>query len=470
MWYQAASHLDNALSPRKTKELNPNSHAHSPRRDSVHRHPKLSSPSADRSISRNRAQDNSIRNVLAGRIMGEDSTQQPASAHDPFIGDPTLSPSLQWQHSFQKSNLGRGDITMLHRGSLSSEDLSMPNNSRFSPPSNTDRVQMLAQPSQPSSSHGVQMTDYSRPHSLTRARSHVMPDTSRPPSVFSRASSRKISAWEQALSGVGPLPQTRAQEVEAALYETTGDRSNTTKMHPAQRATGTKIQSSDCFGEDVGISSPQWNGIVEANAPIDITVSPLPAMNLYPVAKDGGDLIDSGRPRVVSSTTRELPLSATLVSSGGGTEPHPISRKSTPNEFESKDLTSETHAVIRKMPSSNVKSRKEGRTSDIGLALPSNEANQRFPTSTSDPNKENIQSNNETHTPRSGKKRRRISETVESDMLLKTRTESGKRLSLKICNAEMKGSSPPKHNDMDDLTSEGIVTRLPLDHLEENVI
>ncbi|KAL9100270.1 MAG: hypothetical protein Q9163_004330 [Psora crenata] len=461
MWYQAALQFDNALSPHRAKEVEPDSHAHSPRKPGRIRSGLASSNEAHHVLNNNTVDSGTVRRFP--NTSANLRAKQPMHLADPFIGD--LKPVdgrpssfLQWHKDSERSHSCSAEIARRDGSTVSSSDhdQSMPDYSR---------------PLSPTSLRSVQMLDYSRQPSFTNGRSRAMPDSSREPSLRSRVSSRQISGWEQALSGFGPLPVSMVQEAEQARLVPTSTHPAEDSITPDPRIPSIEEHMSGFFEEGIAAYGPERVkvncNLAFVNTRASSVADTPPAGTRSSAAKEARNLSYSGKARVVSITTRDSPPSVAQPAPQDSAASH----RSVSGRSEKKDIfTPNTPPAIKKLPSDNVKSRKEGRVSGIGLEVPRVDQCKASPDSVSDANKENIHASVDADTPRGDSKRRRISNDIESNATLKVNLDSSREVGMNASGDGSTENSPAKHNDIDYLTTEGVVTRTAFDELDENIL
>ncbi|KAL9129778.1 MAG: hypothetical protein Q9217_001854 [Psora testacea] len=466
MWCQAAPQFDNALSPCKAKEVYPDSHAHSPRREPSQSRCGITPSTEPYHLHNTKSVDATTTRQLA-KSSGNMTLQQTVHLSDPFVNDgrpmgTTPSSSLHWQKDLQRCQAYNGGGAMAAHTTLSSRDhdQSMPDCSR---------------PLSPTSLRSVQTPDYTRSPSFTSERGHATPELSHPSSFWSRACSRQMSGWEQALSGFGPLPVSVVQEAAHTSLETTGGQPADGRTPSGQHAPDIEEHVGGLFEDGIAVCSPDRFGISGNLTPVNTRASSAAntphATSRPSAAKEARVSSYSGKARVVSLATRNLPPSAVRSNLESSAKPRSTSYKSASGILENKDITTlYTQPVITKTPSGNIKGRKEGKAGEIGLEVPCNDETKAFRASSRDYNKGNPHTSEETITPRGDSKRRRISDNIESDVMLNINIDGCREVTKGVSKAEIRGSSPIKHNDIDDLTAEGVVSRDSLDRLEENIL
>ena len=452
MWYQAAPQFENVLSPRKAKEIDPDSHAHSPRRQHGRDQSRMTLSSDTQKLhGTNLAHAAPMRQV--GNTSSRMALQQPPHMPDPFVGDGKpvdrrSSLFSKGHESSRRSDPRSADVVMTDRMILpySDCDQSMPDCSR---------------PLSPTSLRSVQMADFSRPPSFTNARIHTIPDSNRSPSLCDGARSRQMSGWEQALSGLGPLSVAAVQEAKGKPLENTSDEVGEGRAPLVEYA---RDNGDGFFEEGLSTCTPDRAKVDGTLAPVNTRVSSAittPSTETRASStREARYSSYSGKARVVSHTTRDPPTFAARSALGSSTKERSTSHKSPFGTLEEKDIENpKAQSVFNKMPASDVKGRKEGRTSEINLEVPCDDDHKACSASHSGHNKENHDASGMANTPRGDNKRRRISSVLEPDVVASNFSKD-----------ESKENSPMKHNDIDDLTAEGIITRTPLDQLDENIL
>ena len=465
MWYQAIPQFKNPLSPRKAKDVDPDSHAHSPRHELGQRRSMMTPASITRATPVNHALDMvySLKSPIA-KGHGESQTcnlEQPMRLPDPFVSDPhpqgELSSSFsKWLREYQTHPPSVSDVTMHDRSTASSSDhdQSMPDYSR---------------PISPNSLQSIQMKDYSRPPSFTSAFSHTFPDA-QPPSISSRGASRQALDWEHALSAACSAPMASLQHPTGQNSGETSRIEDTGKNTFATRDSTTEEQSSTFFEEGLAAYSPgrvPFTGIfAPANTRASSAANTPPAATRPSAAKEARESSYSGRTRVTSITTRDGPPSAVRSASEGNVKPRTVSLISTKSNGGSMPKCQ----TIIKTPSSDVKSRKEGKTASIELDVPPKHQPSLTRTASSSYDKENARIGGETGSPAGDQKRRRVSTQAEVHTLLKIHGYNENGAIDRAPDLDRDSNSPAKdHNDIDNLTAEGIVSRSPLVEIDENL-
>ena len=389
----------------------------------------------------------------------------------------------------QSSSSGNFSMPDAPPKSISDHDKSMPDYSR--------------PPSLDSSYHSYPEYEHSRPMSPT---SSYAPSLSAPfaPQPLSPSGSRRISASAEYLRGPRirklsndaerslPGPSASRPRLEYALPGPSASRPRSPSGPvPVDPKTGLSLEAAtvatwpldeeEAFRREA-FEPSQFVELYESISPRRLTGSGIfaptntrvssaantpPAAPRPSAAAEARALSYGGKDRTVSNATRDLPP-ATL--SRAITEPEPklkarvTSRKSDSRQSKIRDEPSpKPQKIVKKTPSLSVKGRKENRTSEIGLEESTESQRKTSTTSVALQNKENIDA---LHPSGGDSKRRRVSNPFDTDTALAAETivqTSPRKTSF---NAESKGVSPNKMNEIDELTAEGIITRTPFGHLE----
>ena len=481
MWYQAISHFDNPLSPAKVKPVDPDSHAHSPRRQLKHK----------------------------GKPTGTEAHPS-RILPNPFIDDDKsvgmTQASLQWQQRSQGIPPYSADVTMRDRSVVPSgdQDLSMPDYSRAN---------------SPESLRSLQMMDYSRPPSFTSAMSQVFRETYFTPSASRQGESRRMSDWEQAQSGIEAMPLVSTTAGEQLEQTPTQDRAK--GREEGQRSTLQTVSGPEditsFFDEGMAAYTPGRVAAGGTRPPANTRVSSAahspPAMACPSAARNARESSYSGKQRVSSITGQEVPAS----------------QRSNPPRYDNKSSRIPTSTrlehiepkspkpphLVQYSPSGDIKGRKEGKLADIELDVPQKHhrsvqleqrvsanddkyfrpqsspskknniatssignieldislKNQRSSsrTSTGSLRKDSLPAREEAPSPDGQPKRRKISRTLLRQASTNSMHNENSSY-VKASQANEKTISPVRHNDVDDLTPEGIITRSVLGELDDNVI
>ena len=325
MYFQAAQQFHNVTSPR-TQAADPDTHAHSPRRRNA-------------SIVGARAKVNPTTGQLPTPLPG---FRQPGLQNDdPFLAQQGLTSdpftaggrSYNYRNPWSRSTTTSGDVSM--------KDPSRPTSESYDEP----------------------MPDVTRPASPAHSRrSHPMVDYSRPQSL---ASSRQVSCHAGEDSNAPKISHLQYVEENAEIEEQVNESHFNELM--AQ-------MSPRNFSASSGISAP-------SNTRVNSAANTPPGKPS--ITEDLRAVSFAGMPRSVSFTTRDPPppfntreLSNHSIKFGSDNA-RPASRQS-----ELLDETSEeAEDKVRKRPvgrpAGSVKSRKEGRTSDVGPEIPGSKSQRR---------------------------------------------------------------------------------------------
>ena len=325
LFFQAAQQSNNVASPH-TQAADPDTHAHSPRR----RKASLVAPHAkfDPTVG-------SLPTPLHGfrhpRLQNDDpfwGQQGPTS--DPFISGAN---PYNHRNPWSRSTTASGDISM--------KDRSRPTSDSYDEP----------------------MPDVTRPSSAANSRrSHPMPDCSRPQSL---ASSRQVSWYTGEDSTTVKVSHLHYVEENAEIEEQVSESlfdGLIARMSPRD------------FSANSGISAPSNTRVNSAaNTPPG---KPSTATELRAVSF-------AGMPRSVSVTTRDPPpafsprVSSNNSVSSGSDNPRPVSRQSDFHDETGEEAEDQDRKRPVGRPAGNVRSRKEGRTSEVGLEVPSGKSQRR---------------------------------------------------------------------------------------------
>ena len=214
-----------------------------------------------------------------------------------------------------------------------------------------------------SDSHDEPMPDVTRPPSETNSRrSHPMSDYSRPQSL---ASSRQVS-WH---SGEDPVT-TKAAQLDYVEKNVGIDEQESASLF-SDLVAGLSPRE---FSTNSGISAP-------SNTRVNSAANTPPAK--VTMAGELRAVSYAGMPRSVSIVTRDPPPSfdtctTTSYSVNSGLDkPGPASRQSGVHEETCEENEDKAKKRPVGRPAGNVKSRKEGRSSDIGLGLPNSKSQRR---------------------------------------------------------------------------------------------
>ena len=463
MWYQATPQFKNPLSPRKAKEVDPDSHAHSPRHEAGKRYPIMTPTSISDAAPVNRDLGKTSTSKSAATSSHE---RPPNHIHrnsielpDPFVGNTCSvggipSSFSQWLGDYRKLPPSISDIAMRDRSTVSSSDhdQSMPDYSR---------------PISPTSLQSIQMTDFSRPPSFISALSQAAA-RSYPPSLSNHDESRQVSEWEQYLAGlaVEPVPQ-RAKGQNTVQGTDVADHDKTTST---PHCSNNEEHIDSLFEEGLTAYSPvrmPANGtFAPANTRASSAANTPPGATRPSAAKEARDSSYTGKARVASITTREVLPSSVRPASEGSARICKASQIPTASKYG----TGSKHEVDSKTPSSDVKSRKEGRTANIELDVPPKHQQNLTRTTPTNLDKENSREEDEAILPAGDQKRRRTSSKFFQDVLHSAQGGNEDASLHKRFGLDSQISSPAKHNEIDDLTPEGIVSRPALGELDENIV
>lgn len=413
LYFQAARQFHNVSSPH-TQAADPDTHAHSPRRRNA------SMVSARAKLS---PAIGSVPSPLRGfRPLGLQSD-------DPFWSQqgPTSDPSTGGANLYKYQNPWSRNKT--------SGDVSMKDRSRST-----------------SDSYDEPMPDFSRPTSSANSRrSHPMPDYSRPQSL---TSSRQVS-WYTG-EDYGAMSVTHLNYVE-------------------EKAPGIDEQEGESLFNDlvVQLSPRKCSGNSGISAPSNTRVNS--AANTPPgkhsTAAELRAVSYAGMPRSVSVTTRDPPPPFnTRVPSNISVKPCSETSRLASRQMEIHDAPGEeTEDKTKKRPIGrpvgDVKSRKEGRTSEIGLDVPNSKTQRRSSApSASVLGKENSGGGNGEKSCEGKRKRvtKITASKVDSKDILDNPESSPTR---KVSKLSPEDTMHP-NNDIDDLTAEGVVMRGPLRELD----
>lgn len=443
MYYQASEQMYNPLSPPKTIELDPDSHAHSPRHQR-----QAPSPTGRTRVDAKRCPPRLPHEVIEvpfpRRPLLHDQADVSHSwcMHDPFVG--SMNPSIpnSWRNLTRNSSKSN-DIMMTDHNTLSSSsrDQSMPDYSHSISPT-TLSLRSYALP------------DNSRPISPASLRSELIADYSRPISLIN---SRQPSDFEQTLSGAKSL----SREALAHDFDLNDQR------------------ALSCLDSDAGMREGHFNDPMAAHdsrmvpsngtlAPANTRVSsaantPTAGTRPSAAAKARASSYNGVPQRVVSVTVRDAASPMTCSAFAKNQNSSSASHQAEIYE----ERSSKSQPVIRKKPSMNVKGKKEGRTSEIGLSTTS----QWSPSTVSvgSHEKDNHQTSKTRSTTTGGSKRRRISNAVDLSFNLEARSRDGSPILRKPVQDDFEGNPSLKINEFDDLTTKGVVVRPPLELLD-NII
>jgi len=394
IWYQSAQQFHNPLSPRKMKEADPDSHAHSPRRESPKKDGARSN--VDRPIAPPRM-PKSFANPPAFRQSAISRMPFSAYSQDPFIGSSEATNWESWKHATRNSS-GSGDISMPDHFTASS------------------------------SGRDQSMTDYSRPISPSSFRSNPMPDYPRPTS----AASKPTSDWERSLYGTVRADIVASEKGEGATEVAASEHDHNSEEHVSQ------------FTEMMAALSPSRTSNSGTHAPANTRVSSAnntpPAAPRPSAAAEARASSYSGKVRTVSITTRDPPPPIVPLNVDSAPKSRSSSRNSESHHADGHDDgTPKASSTIKKKPTGSVKSRKEGRSSDVGLDVPlHSRAPRRLSGQSSYHNdKENVEARDTSSPFGSDNKRRKTSDNIDGGASLEVCLTSGQIHSPKDDKATM---------------------------------
>lgn len=338
--------------------------------------------------------------------------------HDPFTGN--ANPS-----SFYK--------IMATRNTTGSGDVSMPGQSRST-----------------SSSHDQSMPDYSRSLSpASSRRSYPMPDYSHP---LSLAGSRNISEY-----GNSAMNELGFSHIEARLHDAKWYQEHTEEnQFDAMMASISPRKNSTS-----GISAPSNTRVSSA-----ATTSPEQSRKVSLAQQDSVSSY-SGHPRSVAVTTRDPPPPAIHVSAGDAKACFPFPSGINEDVI---DVGLQSEATVKKKPVGKPKGRKEGKKSELGeLGIPPNKSERMASTCS-------MSAHGKEDTPKSAEKvsdgkRKRVVNAVGSKIALEDRlgNENSSSPTRKVSKTGSKEDPSRDDVDLDDLTAEGVVSRVPLGEIENRM-
>ena len=456
MWYQATPQLKNPLSPRKAKEVDPNSHAHSPRHGTGKRRPIMTPTSISdaSSIHRGLGIASALKSATTSSHVRSQThlNQKSVQLSDPFVGetgslDGMPSSFSQWLEDYCKHPPSISDIAMRDRSNVSSSDhdQSMPDYSR---------------PISPTSLQSIQMTDLSRPPSFISALSQAATNSC-PLSLSNREGSRQVSDWEQSLAGFATKSNPQHLKDQNTVERT--DAGDHDRKGSTPQSSRNEENFDSFFEEGLAAYSPgraPANGtFAPANTRVSSAANTPPGTTRPSTAKEARESSYSGKPRVASITTREVIPPSIRPASEGSARTGKVSHIPAAGKY---------GAVFK--PQADVKSRKEGRTANIELDVPPKHQQNLTRISPSSHDKGNTCEGNEAFSPPGDQKRRKTSNRLSQDALYGTQGSNENASLNKHFSLDNQISSPVKHNEIDDLTAEGIVTRSALGEVDENIV
>ena len=415
MWWQGQQQFHNVTSPRNGTH-DPDAHAHSPR------HRQASKANADARAQIGMGPAHMSQGLMAHPAFRPHGSReenafwsQHGPMHDPFTGAPT-------PNSFYRS--------VAARGQMPSGGVATANQSRST-----------------STSHDESMPDYSRPLSpASSRRSYPMPDYSLPPTL---PGSRQGSGFaSSALDEVG------FSQLESMLHSH-HDPEIESQFNDMMAAISPRKHSSMS-----GISAP-------SNTRVNSAVN-TPTVPSHSISAAAHDRVSSynGLPRAVSVTTRDPPPRIDNATSGVlWKSPDLPSNLSSDVTYDMADKKGQHENLIKKIPASNPKGRKEGRASESdGLDVPSNKLQPK--TSTTSLGRQGKENNKKLDEKISDGKRKRSSKISGTKVTLEDRLANPDN-SSPLRKTSRTGISPSKTLiNLDDLTAEGVVSRTPLAELD----
>ena len=383
MWYQATLQFDNPLSPRRLTTSKAELHAHSPRHTprSAHNQVTLSGAS------------------LRPDAIGIFANTVPLQLPDPFIADVNAAyvqsmPQIEWPTGMDTNQMPKKNITF-SRGSASISDVSMPDYSRSLSPKSLPSVQML---------------DYSHPPSLHGSQTFTAPFDSKPAAISSRSASYQYCNGEQPSAGFGQIELPLAVHDADSIAMLPPTQPPTDGMTPTFRSS-TSNQADDSFNIYAITESPTRISIDGTLAPTNTranSAANTPPSATHPsAAKKAREASYSGKKRVTSIASRDQMASVACNLASDSTAK--ISRQPRSMSLGAllKSKESPNFATMTKTPSSEIRSKKEGRLSNIGLDIPSKHQQSLSRRISDDLDKENVQTNSERTSSAKDPKRRR---------------------------------------------------------------
>lgn len=255
---------------------------------------------------------------------------QHGSMYDPFIGG--VNPHV-YRNPWSRSTTTSGDVSMKDRSRPTSDSCDEP------------------------------MPDITRPASPANSRrSHLMPDCSHPQSL---ASSRQVSWYTGEDSTALKISHLEYVEENAEIEEQVNENHFNDLM--------ARMSPRD-FSANSGISAP-------SNTRVNSAANTPPGKPS--IAADLRAAVFAGMPRSVSVTTRDHPPpSNTRVQSNnsinsGSDFPRPASRQSEIQDERSEETEDKGKKRPVGRPAGNVKSKKEGRMSEVGLEVANSNSQRR---------------------------------------------------------------------------------------------
>ena len=440
MFYQALQPECNPLSPRMEKSIDPDAHAHSPRRgvaaNRASASAKLDNTAPPPSFSSGMMQSGMTMPPPPFRVDRRQSDPffPQCSHHDPFSG---IGEHVYRRRFLQDSTRGTsssGDISMQDAPSLKSR-------STLGDELMADYIRPLS----PLSSYkSYPMNEYPRPISPESHRALSLPALPVAPSP-SPPQNRQVS--DESLRG--PRMQRLFNEVDAQ------------SEHEAQYPEDS--QFSEMIDAMSPCKSPGSGYLPPANTRASSAANTPPTATKPSAAAKARALSYSAKNRSVSHTTRDLPPLTHIRTSEIALEPQNKYQRAESCQSEFSDETAaKLQKVVKNPPSTNVKSKKENRASELcheDAATP-----RRRVSAGSAPirDKENLDT---LHPSGGDNKRRRRSNNICPGTVLVAQATNKHTPSQEISAIEIGTDSPNKINEIDDLTPEGVFIRAPLGDL-----
>ena len=443
MFYQALQQECNPLSPHKDKNADPDAHAHSPRHGVV-----ASQASASAKLESTAHPPSFSYGIMqSGMMMPPPPLRLPRHQ----LGDPSL-PQFSYHDPFSSIGeqvYGRRFLENSTRQTSSSGDVSM-----------QDAPSLKSQ----SAINDELMADYIRPLSpISSYKSYPMKDYSRP-----------LSPESHRILSPPPLPVTRSlsppQDRQVSDESLRGPR-----MQRLFNEVETQSEREDPFPEDsqfsemIGAMSPRKSPGSGYYPPTNTRASSAantPPAALRPsAAAEARALSYGGKNRSVSHTTRDLPpLTHSRTASEIAAKPRNKTRRADSRQLEvSNETANKLQKVIKNLPSTNVKSRKETRASELDHDDATRPQRRVSAGSTAVQDKENVDA---MHPSGGDNKRRRVSgDNTSPGMMSIAQTIRPYTPSRETSGTVTRADSPEKINETDDLTPEGVVVRSPLGDL-----
>ena len=440
MFFQASQPNSSPISSHKKKGLDPDSHAHSPR-------------------STRQANLGFLDIAVGGTLTDAQMMPPPAfktsrqADEDPFFSQFGMSkPDPVFEGGFLR------DIQPQPRRKVSSSgDISMPDR----PPRSS-----LA-----SSEHDQSMVDYTRPVSpVSSLRSYSMPDYSRPSSPISRRNrSSGIPSWSRPGTPIGMRQVSTESSKSPRILKLTDGGHDVERQSSMQKID--PVEHNGLPNDHLEAISPHRLVRSDGSAPVTSVINsalntPMPAAKPSAAAEARASSY-SGKARNASNTSRDASNAQVRASLEAVARSASNSSKCVQHRPEiGLDSGTRREEMSTKIPSVVIKSKKEGKTreaSDGNLVKPDHNT---VVQETMSFDKENTDLAESNLLPIGDQKRRRTSGKAFSATKEEQDAndiESPKRRSSKH---HAKTESPCKPNDVDDLTSEGVVARRPLGELD----